>query len=117
MKKLTLNDIKSGSLVSEIRNTSVEFLHNGEKLSIDIRVKQLPFRLTEPLYTRLNKGEDVVAEWLSHALMDDDGNQQFTPKQIEDNFTQALVSAIFNVVIGLDDLKKQAEGKEKKPAK
>ena len=104
--KLSLNDIKGGSLVSQVRDETVTFWHNGEEMSVDVRIKTLPFAETEPLHARLNEGEDVVAEWISKALVDDNGDQQFTKKQVEDNFVQTLAAAVFDKVWGADNLKK-----------
>ncbi len=110
-KQFDLKDIAQGSLVGEIREKTVEFKHNGELCSVDIRIKQLPYSTTEPLFNRLNKGEDVVAEWISAALVDDEGNTYLTKKQVGSNFTQALAAAVFNVVIGLEKAPKDEEGK------
>lgn len=114
MAKLKLSDIKTGSLVSEIRDETVEFFHNGEEYEVDIRIKQLPFVETESLFSRLNKGEDVAAEWISKALVDDKGKQQFTKKQVEESFVQSLANAVFDKVYGIDNLKKAIAKAEKK---
>ena len=107
LKKLNLQDIAKGALVGSIRDLPVEFYHDGEKVSTDIRVKQLPYKITEPLFTRLNKGEDVIAEWLSLALVDDSGETYLTEEQVSSYFTQSLAGAIFNVVTGLEAVVKE----------
>lgn len=117
MAKLKLSDIKTGSLVSEIRDETVEFFHNGEEYEVDIRIKQLPFVETESLFSRLNKGEEVAAEWISKALVDDKGKQQFTKKQVEESFVQSLANAVFDRVYGIDNLKKAIAKAEKKQEK
>lgn len=115
MAKLNLADIKSGSLVSQIRDATVSFWHNGEECSVDVRIKQLPFFETESLLKRMNDKENVVSEWISKALVDDKDKVMFTKKQVEDNFVQALASAIFDKVYGVENIKKamaQAKSKE-----
>lgn len=111
VKKLNFLDIAQGALIGEIRESVVEFLHNGKIETVDVRLKQLPFAITEPLYTRLQKGENVFAEWVSLCLVDENGDTYLTKKQVEDNFTQPLANALFPVIIGLDELKKDSEGK------
>ncbi|ENW78411.1 hypothetical protein F909_04101 [Acinetobacter sp. ANC 3929] len=111
IKKFNLQDIAKGALVGSIRNLPVEFYHDGEKVSVDIRVKQLPYKVTEPLFTRLNKGEDVVAEWLSLTLVNDEGDIYLTKEQVDEYFTQSLAGAIFNVVTGLEAVAKDKQGK------
>ena len=114
MAKLQLSDIKSGSLVSEVRAETVEFFHNGEEMSVDIRIKQLPFFETESLLKRMYDGESVSSEWISKALVDDKDKVMFTKKQVEDNFVQAMAVAIFDKVYGAENIKKSMEKAKKK---
>lgn len=109
MEKLLLSDIKSGSLVSEIREKTVEFWHNCKKFSVDIRIKQLPFIETESLLLRRNNKEDVVAEWISKALVDDQGNLYLTKEDVELKFVQGLALAVYDEVWGLENVKKAME--------
>jgi len=117
MAKILLSDVKAGSLVNEVREETVEFWHNGEEFEVDIRIKQLPFAVTDDLHRRMNNKEDVTSEWISKALVDEDGKQQFTQKQVEDNFVQAMGSAIFDKVWGLDNVKKAVEKQAAKKKK
>lgn len=109
MAKLNLADIKSGSLVSQVRDETVTFWHNGEECSVDIRIKQLPFIETESLFLRWGNKENVVSEWISKALVDDKGKTMFTQAQVENNFVQTLASAIFDMVWNADNIKKSME--------
>ncbi len=110
-KKLNFKDIAKGALVGSIRDVSVDFFHHGEKFSVDIRIKQLPYKITEPLFHRLNKGEDVVAEWLSQVLVDENGDTYLTKDQVDDYFTQSLASSVFYIVTGMEVAVKNKEGK------
>ena len=109
MAKLNLADIKSGSLVSQVRDETVEFFHNGEEMSVDIRIKQLPFFETEVLLKRMHDQESVASEWMSKALVDDQDKVMFTKKQVEETFVQALAAAIFDKVYGAENIKKSME--------
>ncbi|AUC05492.1 hypothetical protein BVG18_00315 [Acinetobacter lwoffii] len=111
MAKLNLNEIIQGSLVNSTHPKTIEFKHNGKTETVDIVLKQLPYAITEPLFTRLNKGEDVVAEWIAAALVDDDGKTYLTKKQVAANFTQTLASAVFNAILGIEKAPKDEEGK------
>ena len=111
MAKLNLNEIIQGSLISEVHNKTVEFKHFGKTESVEISIKQLPYAVTEPLFTRLNKGEDVVADWIAAALVDDDGKTYLTKKQVAANFTQALAAAVFNTILGIEKAPQDDEGK------
>lgn len=106
MAKLNLVDIKSGSLVSQVRDETIDFFHNGEEMSVDVRIKQLPFSETESLLKRMHDKENVVSEWISKALVDDNDKVMFSKKQVEDTFVQALASAVFDKVYGVENIKK-----------
>ena len=109
IKKISLADVKKGSMVDEIHEKTVEFVHNGEQMSVDIRVQTLPFKITEDLLKRWNNQEDVVAEWISKALVGDDDKPQFTQEEVENNFVQGMAAAIFDEVWGAENIKKQLE--------
>lgn len=109
MAKYELSDVKAGSLVGEIHEDTVEFYHKGELCEIDILFKTLPFVESDSLHKRLNNNEDVAAEWISKALVDEKGKPTFTQQQVEKNFIQPLANAIFNRVWGLDSVKKAME--------
>lgn len=111
MAKLNLNEIIQGSLVNSVHQKTIEFKHNGKTETVDIVIKQLPYAVTEPLFNRLNKGEDVVAEWIAAALVDDEGKTYLTKKQVASNFTQALASAVFNAILGIEKAPVDDEGK------
>jgi len=108
-EKLLLSDVKDGKLVGEIRQKTVEFIHNGKEYDVDILIKQLPFCETDELLTRLNRGEKVANEWIAKALVDDKGKNNFTPKQVGDTFVQPMAQAIFDEVFGTDSVKKTLE--------
>ena len=119
MSKLSLKDIKNGSLISNIRDVTIEFpLPDGEIGEVDVRIKELAFAESERFRKRLGEQDDsVIPEWIAKSLVDEDGKVMFTKKQIEDNFIQALANAIFDEIYGAKSLKKyldkkaEAEGK------
>ena len=114
MAKILLADVKAGGLVSQVRDETVTFFHNGEECSVDIRIKQLPFFETEALLKRMHDGESVASDWISKALVDDKGEVMFTKKQVENSFVQTLASATFDKVWDTDNIKKAMQAKSKK---
>ena len=112
MAKILLADVKAGSLVGEIHEDTVKFYHKGEQLEVDIRYKMLPFVDSDALHKRMNDNEDIAAEWISKALVDEKGKQQFTEHQVKTTFIQPLANAIFNRVWGLDSVKKALKEQE-----
>lgn len=111
MAKFNLSEIAQGSLVNQTHLKTVEFKHQGKIETVDIILKQLPYATTEPLFNRLNKGEDVVAEWIAAALVDEEGKSYLTKKQVAANFTQALAAAVFNTILGIEKAPQDDEGK------
>jgi len=109
--KMDLKAIALGSLVGQVRDVVVQFIHAGQVESTDVRIKQLSYAVTEPLYAKLNKGEDVVAEWIALALVDENGESYLTKEQVQDHFTQSLTISVFNEITGLDLALRLAQGK------
>ena len=119
MSKLSLKDIKNGSLISNIRDVTIEFpLPDGEIGEVDVRIKELAFAESERFRKRMGEQDDsVIPEWIAKSLVDEDGKVMFTKKQVEDNFIHPLANAIFDEIYGAKSLKKyldkkaEAEGK------
>ncbi len=115
--KISLLDVKAGRLVGEIRDETVRFYHNGDEFEVDIRIKQLPFAITDDLHKRMNNKEDVAFEWISKALVDDKGELLFSQEQVEQLFVQGMGAAIFEKVWGLDNIKKSVKNEVAKNKK
>lgn len=115
MDKLDLNEIIGGALVGDIFERTVKFKHNKKECSVDIRIKQLPFAVTEPLFRRLNKGDDVVAEWIAAALVNDDGENYLNKKQVAAKFTQSLTKAVFDEILEIGKAQEPDVDDEGKP--
>ena len=113
MSKLSLKDIKNGSLISNIRDVTIEFpLPDGEIGEVDVRIKELAFAESERFRKRLGEqDESVIPEWIAKSLVDEDGKVMFTKKQVEDNFIHSLAHAIFDEIYGTKSLKKYLDKK------
>ena len=113
MSKLSLKDIKNGSLISNIRDVTIEFpLPDGEIGEVDVRIKELAFAESERFRKRLGEQDDsVIPEWIAKSLVDEDGKVMFTKKQVEDNFIHPLANAIFDEIFGAKSLKKYLDKK------
>ena len=113
MSKLSLKDIKNGSLISNIRDVTIEFpLPDGEIGEVDVRIKELAFAESERFRKRLGEQDEaVIPEWIAKSLVDEDGKVMFTKKQVEDNFIHPLANAIFNEIYGTNSLKKYLDKK------
>lgn len=108
--KMNLASIGQGLLVNQTRDAVVQFYHDGELESVDIRIKQLPFSITDKLHARFRDGDNsVVADWIALALVDENNQTVFTAEQVLNNFTQNLAQGIFNEVSGITQLQKYAE--------
>lgn len=110
--KLNILEIAQGKLVGEVKEKVVEFFLNGQIQSVDVRIRQLPFAITDSLNKRLNKGEDVFSEWAALALVDENNKTFLTKEQIDENFIQAFANALFPVIMGLDYVEFEEDEKE-----
>lgn len=115
MKKLDLNKIvKDDVLIGNTVKHDIEFNHQGETYHTEVYLKSLSFSQTEPLYNRLANLKDddsLIADWISQAVVDEKGKHFLTPDDVKQTFPQTLAMAVFNKVIGMDDVKRDEQGK------
>lgn len=62
--------IKKGSLLDDIQQVTVEFVHNSEKFNIDAHIKPLSYAKTANYFKAMEQGElaDVTAEWVADSV-------------------------------------------------
>ena len=115
MSKLSLSDIKNGGLVHKTHLVTVEFLTlEDDPASVEIQLKQLPYVQTEKLHKRFAEDDPkVVSEWIAQSIVDDDGNPEFTAKQVDELFSGELVKAILDQIFKVEQVKKLAKAKRK----
>ena len=109
MAKLSLQDIKDGTLVNKNHIVTVEFLTmDDEPASVEVQLKQLPYAETERLHKRLaDNDSNVVSEWVAKSIVNDEGKPEFTKKQVDELFSAELVAAIFDQILKVEQVKKK----------
>lgn len=117
MKKLDLNKIvKDDVLVGQPVKHTIKFKHFDEEYQVDVFIKPLSYQTTEPLFkrlTQLDNDKTLVAEWISLAVVNEKGENYLTVDDIQHKFNQQLAMAIFNKILGVENLndKKDEGGK------
>lgn len=108
MAKLNLQDIKDGTLVNKSHLVTVDFVTMDEEMaSIEVQLKQLPYIETEKLHKRLaDNDSSVISEWVSKSIVNDEGKPEFTKKQVDELFSGELVTAVFNQILKVEQVKK-----------
>lgn len=111
MAKLNLQDIKDGALVNKSHLVTVEFVTMDEEVaSVEVQLKQLPYIETEKLHKRLADNDNsVIAEWVAKSIINDEGKPEFTKKQVEELFSGELVTAVFNQILKVEQVKKMVK--------
>ena len=112
MKKLSLKDIKSGTLMGKPEPVTVQIKVNGEAMEFDTHV--LPFSYSTAVAQMKAYGEnkEALAGVLASVICDDKGNLIFTEDEIRTLFNQALVDAMWTKIVDINVLGKQLNSVE-----
>lgn len=108
MKKLTLNDIKSGALMGKPEHVTVQIKVAGEDAEFDTHI--LPFSYNTAIAQMKAYGEnkESLAGILASVICDEKGQLTFTEEEIRKHFNQALVDAIWSKVFEVNVMGKQS---------
>lgn len=107
MKKLSLNDIKSGVLMTEPEQIKVQIKLNGEDAEFDTYI--LPFSYDTAVAQMKAYGEkkEALAGILASVICDKKGKLIFTETDVRTKFNQALVDAIWTKIVEVNMLGKK----------
>lgn len=109
MKKIDFDAIKKGSLLDDIQQVTVEFVHNSEKFSIDAHIKPLSYAKTANYFKAMEQGElaDVTAEWVADSVCNEKGEKLFSKEEVENQFSHSLTIALLNQILHFNYLPKE----------
>lgn len=109
MKKFNLDDIKNGVLTSEKTTETLEFLLHGEKVQVEVMICSLSYEDTEQFYEAMRKGEleKVSADWISKALVNEQGERIFTATEVKKCFSVHLMNSVIERILSLNILPKE----------
>lgn len=106
MKKLSLSDIKSGSLIKNIEKATVTIKVNGEDAEFDTHIKPFSYATAVAQMKAYGEDKEALAGVLSSCLCDEKGVLLFSEAEVRENFSQALVDALWEKIYEVNILGK-----------
>lgn len=106
MKKLSLSDIKSGSLIKNIEKVTVTIKVDGEDAEFDTNIKPFSYATAVAQMKAYGEDKEALAGVLSSCLCDEQGVLLFTELEVRENFSQALVDALWEKIYEVNILGK-----------
>ncbi|MBF7685972.1 phage tail assembly chaperone family protein, TAC [Acinetobacter sp. B10A] len=119
MKKLTLDQIKSGSLISEPTLVTIELQVNGEKVEFDTYMKPFSYATAVARMQAAFQGNVPLAGMIASSLytketVKEEGENDrvvfkttFTADEVSENFTQSMTDAIWDKILEVNGLGKE----------
>lgn len=107
MKKLTLDQIKSGSLIGHLTPVSIEIDLNGEKFEFDTHIKPFSYATAVARMQAYGENKEALAGIIATSLYDEKGEQAFTTEEVRENFTQSMTEAIWSKLVDINSLGKE----------
>lgn len=109
MKKITLNDIKSGNVLGNIEKVSIMVKVNDEECEFDTHIKPFSYSTAIAQLKAYTEDKEALAGVIASCLCDENGVLLFTEEDVRDKFSQALVDATWGKIYEVNSL-----GKSKK---
>lgn len=119
MKKLTLDQIKSGSLVGQPEFVTIELEVNKEKCEFDTYIKPFSYATAVARMQAYGQNKEALAGIIAGSLytkevIEIEGEEDqtlfkptFTADEVRENFTEPMTDAIWSKIIEINGLGKQ----------
>ena len=114
MGKLTVDTIKSGKLVSEIEKVTVKVNVKGDELEFDTYIKPFSYSTAVAQLKAYGEDKESLAGIISTCICDEKGDLAFTESEVRDNFSQALVDAVWDKIYEVNIVGKTTKSPPKK---
>lgn len=108
MKKISVDQIKSGALLGKPEKISVEIMLDGEKTEFDTFIMPFSYKTAVAQMQAYGDKKEALAGILASVICDEDGVSVFTEDDIRERFNQALVDLVWNKVIEINMLGKKS---------
>lgn len=114
MKKLSLSEIKAGTLVKKVEKVTITIKANGEDAEFDTYIKPFSYATAVAQMKAYGEDKEALAGVLASCICNEAGELAFTEQEVRENFSQALVDAIWEKVYEINVLGKPLKSQQKK---
>lgn len=109
MKKITLDDIKTGKVLGSIEKATINVPIGDEEYEFDTHIKPFSYNTAVAQLKAYSEDKESLAGVIASCLCDEKGVLLFTEDDVRDKFSQALVDATWEKIYEVNSL-----GKSKK---
>lgn len=109
MKKITLEDIKTGKVLGSIEKVTINVPIGDEEYEFDTHIKPFSYNTAVAQLKAYSEDKESLAGVIASCLCDEKGVLLFTEDDVRDKFSQALVDATWEKIYEVNSL-----GKSKK---
>ncbi|MFU8927561.1 phage tail assembly chaperone family protein, TAC [Acinetobacter puyangensis] len=113
MKKISLNDIKSGVLVGKPQKVSVQIPLQGEDVEFETYIKPFSYDTTVAQMKAFSENKEALAGILASCICDEEGVLVFQEAEIRTQFNQELVDALWAKIYEMNMLGKKSNSQPK----
>ena len=106
MKKLKIDQIKSGILIGKPVFATVQIKYEGEDAEFETYIKPFSYETAVANLRAMGEQKEALAGILSSCICDEKGEATFTEDEIRKHFNQSLVDAIWAKVVEINVLGK-----------
>lgn len=106
MKKLKIDQIKSGILIGKPVLATVQIKYEGEDAEFETYIKPFSYETAVANLRAIGEKKEALAGILASCICNDKGEQTFTETEIRQHFNQSLVDAIWAKVVEINVLGK-----------
>ena len=91
MKKITLDDIKTGKVLGSIEKVTINVPIGDEEYEFDTHIKPFSYNTAVAQLKAYSEDKESLAGVIASCLCDEKGVLLFTEDDVRDKFSQALV--------------------------
>ena len=106
MKKLKIDQIKSGILIGKPVLATVQIKYEGEDAEFETYIKPFSYETAVANLRAIGEKKEALAGILATCICDEKGDPTFTETEIRQHFNQSLVDVIWAKVVEINVLGK-----------
>ena len=104
MKKLSLNEIKSGALLGKPQPVTVQIKAEGEDFEFDTHIKPFSYATVVARWKAVGENKEALAGTIASCVCDEAGELQFTEDQVREKFSEELIEAIWQKIYDINNI-------------
>ena len=104
MKKLSLNEIKSGALIGKPQQVTVQIQVDGEDCEFDTHIKPFSYATVVARWKAVGENKEALAGTIASCVCDEAGELQFTEDQVREKFSEQLIEAVWQKIYDVNNI-------------